>query len=104
GRRRHTRFSRDWSSDVCSSDLAALRLRDEQWCARPGERIGRRDHDGAGGIAAADRRRDDGEIGARLGGQRAAVERVLVTAGASIDRKSGGEGKRGGGGRSASGG
>src|SRR5690606_25040584 len=24
-RRRHTRFSRDWSSDVCSSDLAALR-------------------------------------------------------------------------------
>src|SRR5690606_41139457 len=23
-RRRHTRFSRDWSSDVCSSDLTAL--------------------------------------------------------------------------------
>src|SRR5690606_40552987 len=23
-RRRHTRFSRDWSSDVCSSDLARL--------------------------------------------------------------------------------
>src|SRR5690606_41173626 len=23
GRRRHTRFSRDWSSDVCSSDLVA---------------------------------------------------------------------------------
>src|SRR5690606_23900548 len=23
-RRRHTRFSRDWSSDVCSSDLAAF--------------------------------------------------------------------------------
>src|SRR5690606_39497636 len=23
-RRRHTRFSRDWSSDVCSSDLALL--------------------------------------------------------------------------------
>src|SRR5207302_7626354 len=23
-RRRHTRFSRDWSSDVCSSDLNAL--------------------------------------------------------------------------------
>src|SRR5690606_40075934 len=22
--RRHTRFSRDWSSDVCSSDLAAI--------------------------------------------------------------------------------
>src|SRR5690606_40779854 len=24
-RRRHTRFSRDWSSDVCSSDLASFR-------------------------------------------------------------------------------
>src|SRR2546422_6411062 len=28
-RRRHTRCSRDWSSDVCSSDLVALRL--EPW-------------------------------------------------------------------------
>src|SRR5690606_39544899 len=28
-RRRHTRFSRDWSSDVCSSDLARDRDRDE---------------------------------------------------------------------------
>src|SRR5690606_39900235 len=27
-RRRHTRFSRDWSSDVCSSDLGAF-----QWIA-----------------------------------------------------------------------
>src|SRR5690606_40520158 len=26
-RRRHTRFSRDWSSDVCSSDLIAAELR-----------------------------------------------------------------------------
>src|SRR5690606_40787089 len=26
-RRRHTRFSRDWSSDVCSSDLAKRNLR-----------------------------------------------------------------------------
>src|SRR5690606_40805293 len=25
-RRRHTRFSRDWSSDVCSSDLKVLLL------------------------------------------------------------------------------
>src|SRR5690606_40381306 len=25
-RRRHTRFSRDWSSDVCSSDLLDLRI------------------------------------------------------------------------------
>src|SRR5690606_39990769 len=28
-RRRHTRFSRDWSSDVCSSDLAGRRERTE---------------------------------------------------------------------------
>src|SRR5690606_4653937 len=27
-RRRHTRFSRDWSSDVCSSDLGARRAED----------------------------------------------------------------------------
>src|SRR5690606_4475923 len=27
-RRRHTRFSRDWSSDVCSSDLALLGVAD----------------------------------------------------------------------------
>src|SRR5690606_39527310 len=26
-RRRHTRFSRDWSSDVCSSDLATARVK-----------------------------------------------------------------------------
>src|SRR5690606_40796609 len=29
-RRRHTRFSRDWSSDVCSSDLVPLTDLDEQ--------------------------------------------------------------------------
>src|SRR5690606_40800602 len=28
-RRRHTRFSRDWSSDVCSSDLLAAEGRDQ---------------------------------------------------------------------------
>src|SRR5690606_483126 len=26
-RRRHTRFSRDWSSDVCSSDLVVFKVR-----------------------------------------------------------------------------
>src|SRR5690606_36576516 len=32
-RRRHTRFSRDWSSDVCSSDLARMgwRVADKMW-------------------------------------------------------------------------
>src|SRR5207302_4442672 len=33
-RRRHTRFSRDWSSDVCSSDLRR--------CPAPGPRSGSR--------------------------------------------------------------
>src|SRR5690606_40974367 len=33
-RRRHTRFSRDWSSDVCSSDLR--RREDLRLSARPG--------------------------------------------------------------------
>src|SRR5690606_39345262 len=33
-RRRHTSFSRDWSSDVCSSDLKAARLRAESIAAQ----------------------------------------------------------------------
>src|SRR5690606_9551037 len=33
-RRRHTRFSRDWSSDVCSSDLTCRRLGEGQLCQR----------------------------------------------------------------------
>src|SRR5690606_40237967 len=34
-RRRHTRFSRDWSSDVCSSDLSII------WISLPAEQSGR---------------------------------------------------------------
>src|SRR5690606_40579964 len=30
-RRRHTRFSRDWSSDVCSSDLVFFGIEQGQW-------------------------------------------------------------------------
>src|SRR5690606_40598983 len=30
-RRRHTRFSRDWSSDVCSSDLVAHQVQHIVW-------------------------------------------------------------------------
>src|SRR5690606_40252251 len=38
-RRRHTRFSRDWSSDVCSSDLEGLfRRRAEQRAVTPDAR------------------------------------------------------------------
>src|SRR5258707_11229808 len=41
-RRRHTRYWRDWSSDVCSSDLA-IRLRRaaaSTWCWRPRVEVG----------------------------------------------------------------
>src|SRR5690606_40654199 len=34
GRRRHTRFSRDWSSDVCSSDLTPLEAFEQDEVAR----------------------------------------------------------------------
>src|SRR6266511_141877 len=39
-RRRHTRFSRDWSSDVCSSDLAPVAIGEEAEMANPDEAIG----------------------------------------------------------------
>src|SRR5690606_40087550 len=42
-RRRHTRFSRDWSSDVCSSDLAGatvIRLGTFSKVLAPGMRLG----------------------------------------------------------------
>src|SRR2546421_4413611 len=35
-RRRHTRSDRDWSSDVCSSDLSACRLEGNQARVLPG--------------------------------------------------------------------
>src|SRR5690606_40697943 len=42
-RRRHTRFSRDWSSDVCSSDLGSPRAsRSAIACLREARRIWRR--------------------------------------------------------------
>src|SRR5690606_41073512 len=39
-RRRHTRFSRDWSSDVCSSDLLERHLRHEQPAAKARAQVG----------------------------------------------------------------
>src|SRR5690606_40918367 len=41
-RRRHTRFSRDWSSDVCSSDLLGVGGHFERW-GFPPERIVEKD-------------------------------------------------------------
>src|SRR5699024_11927609 len=42
-RRRHTRSKRDWSSDVCSSDLQAYGAGapvDGKWCDRVAQRLG----------------------------------------------------------------
>src|SRR5690606_41083287 len=41
-RRRHTSFSRDWSSDVCSSDLAIARQRKSLQRLQPVTNAGRR--------------------------------------------------------------
>src|SRR5690606_42116414 len=43
-RRRHTRFARDWSSDVCSSDLGGVDPSWIQW--RPYDGIGRKVRNG----------------------------------------------------------
>src|SRR5690606_40236739 len=69
-RRRHTRFSRDWSSDVCSSDLRGIRHQDvlghpqyHQDIELPGD-----------GVACAERPRrmelgqsGNGEVGRQVG-------------------------------------
>src|SRR5690606_39054954 len=50
--RRHTRFSRDWSSDVCSSDLRTGRRRERALMVRSGhEGTGRHRPAAAGGLA-----------------------------------------------------
>src|SRR5690606_40731117 len=64
-RRRHTRFSRDWSSDVCSSDLSkATRLSFFLWNAPPDDEL----------LAAAAR----GDLDTRAGLE-TQVERLLAS-------------------------
>src|SRR5690606_41000426 len=80
-RRRHTRFSRDWSSDVCSSDLVgrpedgADRLLDDQRQAPGGEQRLER-----AAIEPADDAAFDGDADERGdeegGGQRSEERRV----------------------------
>src|SRR3712207_8494588 len=74
-RRRHTRYWRDWSSDVCSSDLAPRRR--GRGAARGGPPGGRRR---LGVVSLAQR------SGARVG--------VYAGAGSRSDRKSVVKGKR----------
>src|SRR5258707_9930030 len=65
-RRRHTRYWRDWSSDVCSSDLVPLRRPRLERAARAGEPPARQGQDLHGGIRrrALGRARARGEGGA----------------------------------------
>src|SRR5947209_9747075 len=75
-RRRHTRYWRDWSSDVCSSDLAALVSR-RRWVAdgrpadRPSSRRGRAVVAGraarAGGTVGGKTTRTGGRLGWEIG-------------------------------------
>src|SRR3989442_15745441 len=68
-RRRHTRCGRDWSSDVCSSDLHRARqevLSDlaDGGARQPGERVGVGDRGGgAPGLEAGGRSRHADQIG-----------------------------------------
>src|SRR5690606_40745124 len=50
GRRRHTRFSRDWSSDVCSSDLDVAQVERHLGLLGGGQQV----QDGVGGTAHGD--------------------------------------------------
>src|SRR5687768_18478931 len=68
-RRRHTRCSRDWSSDVCSSDLARVNL---TWYSRPGrpeKSITTRDSASSSGTYARSEERRVGKS-VDLGGRR----------------------------------
>src|SRR5690606_40090311 len=99
----HTRFSRDWSSDVCSSDLAAA----EPGAGRVTSAARRPSADaltGSAGVAGVlgRGRADPGAVG--VAGRPLAADLVLAGgAGADedrgADRKGGGEGGRGGDGR-----
>src|SRR5690606_40965409 len=88
-RRRHTRFARDWSSDVCSSDLTATGGRPETTTTRVGN---------IGGATPTTIQQDEIvrrvlsliEQAARQPNVEDAVRSALS------DRKSGVEGKRGG--------
>src|SRR5699024_12006286 len=93
-RRRHTRSKRDWSSDVCSSDLPAADERALHGAARAGAQGRRRDpvppmrgraplHGTRVRIALTDRPGDE------------AVVRVIADRKSAVEGRSGGLGGRG---------
>src|SRR5690625_5843173 len=71
-RRRHTRWPRDWSSDVCSSDLHVAALPGGAGAEQPGE-VAHGEDGELGVLRGGDGLRDAGgvgaeEVGARDGG------------------------------------
>src|SRR5579884_169516 len=64
-RRRHTRWPRDWSSDVCSSDLPRRLPEEDEGDRHRDERRSAEDHRHARGSRLPDRDRDEDLRGAR---------------------------------------
>src|SRR5690625_7297185 len=75
-RRRHTRWPRDWSSDVCSSDLAVLNWpRRRQWLSRGANRyarvaLGLPVADATAGFRVYPARSEERRVGKECGGRR----------------------------------
>src|SRR5690606_39734020 len=70
-RRRHTRFSRDWSSDVCSSDLPL------EVISGQAELFGDEVHDGGGHLGGIVQERAKETHGGQLQGQAELVARPV---------------------------
>src|SRR3712207_9199910 len=84
-RRRHTRYWRDWSSDVCSSDLAEAR-------PVPAGRLAERVHRGGGARLRA--RLGQGRlVGGIAAGVRVALRRAVGVVLRSEERRGGKEGR-----------
>src|SRR5439155_6315075 len=74
-RRRHTRWPRDWSSDVCSSDLNAAEIRQRHERRDPG----RRDAELASIEIQGEQAVEPGKVLHPAVGERAAQEQIVGT-------------------------
>src|SRR5690606_39822323 len=93
--RRHTRFSRDWSSDVCSSDLSNLAVGQHTFQVRAKDRAGNVDPTPASRTwtIVEPQREPEPEPGQPGDGDRQELAAGKATRASSTDRKSVGEGK-----------
>src|SRR5207247_8040408 len=96
-RRRHTRSTRDWSSDVCSSDLgvAVVRLSDLVSAVPEAERLGTGDPE-ITGITHDSRRVKAGDLFVCIPGLKMDGHAFLKTAVRSEERRVGKESRCGG--------